>query len=154
MKKTITGIVAAVALASTAQAVEATEVKGEVVVLAAYLADQATEQTTATDFIGQPVHNAAGETIGEVKDLVLSADGMHVATVVGVGGFLGIGEKDVALSPDAIMAVAQDDGTVRLSTLETEESLKAAPAFKPVTETRAERKTESEAALPVTAAAE
>jgi hypothetical protein len=45
---------------------------------------------------------AEGEDIGTVDQLILSADGEIVALVVGVGGFLGIGQRDVALSWDLV----------------------------------------------------
>jgi sporulation protein YlmC with PRC-barrel domain len=41
------------------------------------------------------VVDAAGETIGEVDEVLGTADGQAVAVVVEAGGFLGIGEKDV-----------------------------------------------------------
>ena len=37
------------------------------------------------------------ETVGEINDLVLDKDGKVIAVVVGVGGFLGVGEREVAL---------------------------------------------------------
>jgi hypothetical protein len=43
-----------------------------------------------------------GEDIGTVDQLILSADGEIVAVVVGVGGFLGMGEREVALSWDLV----------------------------------------------------
>ena len=51
----------------------------------------------ASNLIGATVRNAANESIGEIEELVLSPDGRIVAAVIGVGGFLGIGERDVAL---------------------------------------------------------
>ena len=39
----------------------------------------------------------ANETVGDINDLVLDKDGKVVAVIVGVGGFLGIGEREVAL---------------------------------------------------------
>ena len=41
--------------------------------------------------------NAANETIGDVNDLVTDNKGRVVAALIGVGGFLGIGEKDIAV---------------------------------------------------------
>ena len=48
-------------------------------------------------FIGQAVYNAAGEAIGDVNDLVFNRKGQISTVVVGVGGFLGIGEKGVGV---------------------------------------------------------
>lgn len=52
----------------------------------------------ANDLLGATVRNTANEDIGEIDELVISPDGQIMAAVVGVGGFLGIGERDVALS--------------------------------------------------------
>jgi hypothetical protein len=46
------------------------------------------------DFMGSRVYNMAGERIGDVNDILID-DGRVTAMVIGVGGFLGIGEKEV-----------------------------------------------------------
>src|SRR5690606_27680838 len=54
----------------------------------------------ASNLIGETVYNGTGddaENIGSVTDMVISNQGQIEALVVGVGGFLGIGRKDVAL---------------------------------------------------------
>ena len=45
--------------------------------------------------------------IGDVSDILFDKDGKIEAYVVGVGGFLGIGSKDVALAPSAFQVVAR-----------------------------------------------
>ena len=54
---------------------------------------------TASDLIGKSVYNAAGERIGEIDDIVIDGVGAAGATaaVIGVGGFLGMGERKVAV---------------------------------------------------------
>jgi sporulation protein YlmC with PRC-barrel domain len=96
-----------------------------------YLTEQAADQVSANTYIGQPVYNGQNESIGNVNDLVMKKDGGLVAAVIGVGGFLGIGEKNVAVPMDKV-TVAQNtqDGSVKLTTSETAETLKAAPEFK------------------------
>ena len=96
-----------------------------------YLTEQAADQISANTYIGQSVYTGQNESIGEVNDLIMKKDGGLVAAIIGVGGFLGIGEKDVAVPMDKI-TVAQNtqDGTVKLTTSETAETLKAAPQFK------------------------
>ncbi|MBD9445860.1 PRC-barrel domain-containing protein [Rhizobium sp. RHZ01] len=96
-----------------------------------YLTEQAADQISANTYIGQSVYTGQNESIGEVNDLIMKEDGGLVAAIIGVGGFLGIGEKDVAVPMDKI-TVAQNtqDGTVKLTTSETAETLKAAPQFK------------------------
>ncbi|MBB3394086.1 MULTISPECIES: PRC-barrel domain-containing protein [unclassified Rhizobium] len=97
----------------------------------AYLTEQAADQVSANTYIGQSVYNSQNESIGSVNDLIMKKDGGLVAAIVGVGGFLGIGEKNVAVPMDKI-TVAQNtqDGSVKLTTSETAESLNAAPQFK------------------------
>jgi sporulation protein YlmC with PRC-barrel domain len=96
-----------------------------------YLTEQAADQVSANTYIGQPVYNGQNESIGDVNDLIMKKDGGLVAAVIGVGGFLGIGEKNVAVPMDKV-TVSQNnqDGTVKLTTSETAETLKAAPEFK------------------------
>lgn len=96
-----------------------------------YLTEQAADQISANTYIGQSVYNGQNESIGKVSDLVMKKDGGLVAAVIGVGGFLGIGAKNVAVPMDKV-TVAQNtqDGSVKLTTSETAETLKAAPEFK------------------------
>jgi sporulation protein YlmC with PRC-barrel domain len=96
-----------------------------------YLTEQSADQVSANTYIGQAVYNGTNESIGNVNDLIMKKDGGLVAAVIGVGGFLGIGEKNVAVPMEKI-TVAQNtqDGSVKLTTSETAETLKAAPEFK------------------------
>ncbi len=96
-----------------------------------YLVNQTSTQISANDFIGQPVYNAANETIGDINDLIIEENGGIVAAVVGVGGFLGIAEKNVAVPMSKITVTrTTDSNDVKLTTMETAELLKAAPEFK------------------------
>ena len=83
---------------------------------------------SANDYIGKRVYDRAGNDIGEVNDLIISQDGKVQATVLGVGGFLGIGEKDVAVSVNAVEMVKDGDNT-KLVVDATKDQLQAAPAF-------------------------
>lgn len=96
-----------------------------------YITEQSATQISANDYIGKAVHNAENESIGDVNDLILEEQGGIVAAVVGVGGFLGIGEKDVAVPMDKITITrdGEKNNEVRLTTTETAESLQAAPEF-------------------------
>ncbi|MBB4953852.1 hypothetical protein H4S14_001912 [Agrobacterium vitis] len=105
-----------------------------------YLTQQGSDQIAASNFIGQNVY--AGETsIGKINDLILQKDGGIVAAVIGVGGFLGIGEKTVAVPISKIVVTrdAKSPDTLRLTTMETAESLKTAPAFKTLGEQKSEQ---------------
>lgn len=96
-----------------------------------YLTEQSTTQVSANDFIGQPVYNSANESIGDINDLIIEEQGGIVAAVVGVGGFIGIGEKNVAVPMSKLTVTREADGNdVKLTTMETAETLKAAPEFK------------------------
>ncbi|WP_292897850.1 MULTISPECIES: PRC-barrel domain-containing protein [unclassified Nitratireductor] len=85
----------------------------------------------ATDLIGKTVYNGTGEeaeNIGEVNDLVLDEEGEVSAIVVGVGGFLGIGQKEVALEYD-LVEWAEQDGERWLVVETTAEALEAQEEF-------------------------
>ena len=83
---------------------------------------------TASDYIGKTVYDQAGNNIGDVNDLILSGDNQVQAVILGVGGFLGIGEKDVAVNTNAIKIV-QDGDNKRLVVEATKEALNNAPAY-------------------------
>ncbi len=84
----------------------------------------------ASEFIGQAVYSAANENIGEINDLVMSKDqNGNAVAIIGVGGFLGLGEKDVAI-PFADISVTRDDNNMmHLTIATTKEQLEAAPTF-------------------------
>lgn len=89
-------------------------------------------QILASGFIGKPVYNGDGdnaETIGKLNDLVIGPDGMVQAAVIGVGGFLGVGEKDVAVAPNQLKLSTRSDGNSWLVLNTTKDQLSAAPAF-------------------------
>jgi sporulation protein YlmC with PRC-barrel domain len=89
---------------------------------------------SANDFIGKRVYSRAGDDIGEVNDLIMTGNGGIQAVVLGVGGFLGIGEKDVAISMASI-DMAKDGTAVRLVVDGTKEQFNAAPAYDRTTRT-------------------
>lgn len=89
-------------------------------------------QVLASSFIGESVYEsekADAATVGKVKDLVLAPDGKIEAVIVGVGGFLGVGEKDVAVGPDQLKAATRSDGKSWLVMKASKDQLNAAPAF-------------------------
>jgi sporulation protein YlmC with PRC-barrel domain len=51
----------------------------------------------AKKLIGRNVKNADGDTIGEIKSVFISPDGKVDSVMIGVGGFLGVGEREVQL---------------------------------------------------------
>lgn len=98
---------------------------------------QASGQWLASDVIGMSVKGSNNEDIGSVSDLLIDDQGNILAAVVGVGGFLGIGQKDVAISFEAFnIATNKDDDAEARLTL-TKEELENAPEFKTAEDTRA-----------------
>jgi sporulation protein YlmC with PRC-barrel domain len=55
------------------------------------------DQFRSTNLRGTRVYGANNENIGEINDVLINRSGQVVAVLIGVGGFLGIGEKDVAV---------------------------------------------------------
>jgi len=84
----------------------------------------------ASQFMGQAVYTAANENIGEINDLIMNKDLDNIVAVVGVGGFLGIGERDVAI-PISDIKVDKDttNNALRLTITASKEQLEAMPAF-------------------------
>ncbi|MEZ5787524.1 MAG: PRC-barrel domain-containing protein [Xanthobacteraceae bacterium] len=69
---------------------------------------QQPNQWLGSTLIGMTVVDPQNNTIGEVDDLLVEKDGQIQALIVGVGGFLGIGEKDIALPMSAFKVVPAD----------------------------------------------
>lgn len=76
----------------------------------------------------QAVYNTADERIGEVDDILITNDGRAVALVVGVGGFLGIGESHVVVPFDAVKVTTKGDSP-RLIMNATKDQLQGASYF-------------------------
>ena len=86
----------------------------------------------ASNLMGSPVYSSGAddaEQVGTVNDLVLTADGDIAAVVIGVGGFLGIGEKNVAVDFTMLEFTLAADGTERWVLPTTADALTAAPDF-------------------------
>jgi sporulation protein YlmC with PRC-barrel domain len=73
------------------------------------------------EIAGKTLYGTSGEEIGEIDDVVLSREDRQLAAVVGVGGFLGIGERKVTIPLDQLQIGAED----RLTTSMTKESIGA-----------------------------
>ncbi|MBX3502536.1 MAG: PRC-barrel domain-containing protein [Alphaproteobacteria bacterium] len=92
--------------------------------------DRATAPAFTADtrkLIGRNVKNAQGETIGEIEAIYLDKDGKVDSVIIGVGGFLGMGERNVRVSwHDLTIA----DNGERVTTAFTKDQLKAMPEYK------------------------
>ena len=96
-----------------------------------FISTQSSNQWLASDFKGVDVIGANDEKIGDVNDLLFDQSGRVVAYVVGVGGFLGIGAKDVALAPTAFQVVpGKDRDDVKLKLSMAKEQLQSAADFR------------------------
>ncbi|MEX0953656.1 MAG: PRC-barrel domain-containing protein [Rhizobiaceae bacterium] len=88
-----------------------------------------TDQLSAEELIGTSVYGANDEDIGDIGDVIVTADGKFVAYVVDVGGFLGIGEKPVALGADELEILKDADGALHIRTAFTQEQLEGQSAY-------------------------
>jgi sporulation protein YlmC with PRC-barrel domain len=119
-----------------------------------WMTEEATGQWRASKMIGLNIYNSDNEKIGDISDIIVDRSGRLEAIVVGAGGFLGIGERDVAVPYDQINWVFTPVPSPRTSTGPatttgaadtsgqhyaypdhavlnmTKDQLKAAPAFK------------------------
>ncbi len=103
---------------------------------------QKPNQLLGSDLIGAKVTNNANESIGEINDLLVDESGMIQAAVIGVGGFLGIGEKDVAVPFKELKVTRQNDGDIdKVTGNFTKDQLKQAPEFKTVSDQRSNQST-------------
>jgi hypothetical protein len=100
--------------------------------------EQEATEMLASSLMGAEVH-LADESIGTVSDIIIGEDHMVKGVVVGVGGFLGIGEKRVALPMEKItIQPTEEVGEVELSTSNTREELEAFEEFKTASDVQAE----------------
>jgi len=79
-------------------------------------------------YTGQSVYDDQGNEIGDVNDVLLDTSGRVAAVIVGVGGFLGGGEKNLALAFSAFEVVEKDLES-RLVLNVPKEKLELAPGF-------------------------
>jgi PRC-barrel domain len=97
-----------------------------------FVTKQTSDQWLASKFRGTDVVGADDKKIGDVSDILFDKDKKILAYIVGVGGFLGIGAKDVAIEPASFQAVPGKDATdLKLRLSMTKDELKAAPTFEP-----------------------
>jgi len=101
---------------------------------AQFIASQNPDQWLASKFRGTEVIGSDSQKIGSVSDVLFEKDGQIKAYIVSVGGFLGMGAKDVALAPGSFQVVPGDKSKnesdkLRLSM--TADQLKQAQNFQP-----------------------
>ncbi len=126
MRTTATILLASLMLAApaAAQTTGATAPEG-----VQFAAKQQEGQDLVSRFLGTPVVNPAGETLGKVNDMALNSAGEVEVVVVGVGGFLGIAEKNVGVPYGALARTAGEDGKTQLVLDATQGDLTDAPEY-------------------------
>lgn len=119
---------------ATAADVPKAPVAGQIVV-------QDANTVLAKELIGQTVYAPDKTKIGSISDLILSKDGRTVeGFVIGVGGFLGIGEKSVAMKLDRLQMLPDpQNGSVQLMMDAKKDELANTPSFKSRRDQDAER---------------
>jgi hypothetical protein len=111
---------------------------------AKFIPSQGADQWAFTKFRGTDVLGPDNASIGSVNDLLFDGTGKIIGVVVGVGGFLGIGTKNVAIEMSAFNVVPADSGSkdtnnaptgtndprnAKLKVAWTKDQLKNAPDF-------------------------
>jgi sporulation protein YlmC with PRC-barrel domain len=113
--------VAVIATDSVAQTAGSTVIS----VSTAELREVAKGWSAKKQILGKDVYNDAGDKIGEVDDLIVAPNKSLSYAIVGVGGFLGVGEHQVAVP---VSRFKQQMGKIVLAGA-TKDALKATPKF-------------------------
>jgi len=96
-----------------------------------FLQQQDANDWRSSKLVGASVYGPDNSSIGEIDDVLIAQNGQIHAVVVGVGGFLGVGQKDVAL-PFAALTITRkpdSDAIDKIKVSYTKEQLKDAPKF-------------------------
>ncbi|WP_295808328.1 PRC-barrel domain-containing protein [uncultured Nitratireductor sp.] len=93
------------------------------------LEEMPTDQVSTEQLTGTTVFGANEENIGEIGDVIVSQDGQVDAIIVDVGGFLGVGEKEVAIGMDNLAFMTDGNDSLYLYTEFTQEELEQQPAY-------------------------
>jgi sporulation protein YlmC with PRC-barrel domain len=119
-------LVAIVSLVIAAGAADsAAQTAGSTLISTEQLREVATGWSAKKQILGKDVYNDAGEKIGDINDLIVAPSRAVSYAIVGVGGFLGMGEHNVAVP---VSKFKQQMGKIVLSGA-TKDALKAAPKF-------------------------
>lgn len=96
-----------------------------------FMQNQQATDWRGSKLIGATVYGSDNSSIGEVNDLVLASDGKVNGVVIGVGGFLGVGEKNVAIPFDKLNVTRKADSAAidKMTVSFTKDELKNAPTY-------------------------
>jgi hypothetical protein len=141
--RVLTAIAAIPALATIAYAQTTTPPPAPTATTPAPSATTTTEATTtapqwyqrqqgewrSSKLVGSKVKNNAGDTIGDINEIVLTSDGAAAAAIIGVGGFLGMGEREVAVQFKSLHISKDSSGNDVVMLDTTKDALKNAPVW-------------------------
>ena len=98
---------------------------------ATFMQNQQASDWRASKLIGATVYGSDNASIGEVNELLLASDGKVNGVVIGVGGFLGVGEKNVAVPFEKLNVTRKADSAAidKITISFTKDELKNAPTF-------------------------
>ncbi|HXF52949.1 MAG TPA: PRC-barrel domain-containing protein [Hyphomicrobiaceae bacterium] len=82
-----------------------------------------------TRLIGQNVLNKEGQKVGDIEDLIVSPSNQIVGVIMGVGGFLGVGEKKIGVELSALRFETKDGKTTITLPGATKEALAAVEPY-------------------------
>src|SRR5262245_40811036 len=85
---------------------------------------------TITHWYKQNVYDRSDNKIGEIMDVLVDREGKATALIIGVGGFLGMGEKDVAVPFNFVQVTTKDNNKWYLVMNSNKDALKNAKGFK------------------------
>src|SRR5262249_6655319 len=88
------------------------------------------ESVTVTHWYKQNVYDPSDNKIGEIMDVLIDRGGKASALIIGVGGFLGAGEKDVAVPFDAVQVTNKNNNKYNLVMNTTKAALRGARVYR------------------------
>jgi sporulation protein YlmC with PRC-barrel domain len=88
------------------------------------------DEMRASKLIGTKVVNSANETIGDINEIVLGKNGEVAAIIIGVGGFLGMGEREVAINFESLRMSRDSNNNLVLTVNADKDALKNAPEWR------------------------
>jgi sporulation protein YlmC with PRC-barrel domain len=104
---------------------------------ATFISAQKPDQWLASKFKGTDVLGSDNQKVGDVSDILFDKDGKVDAYIVSVGGFLGVGSKEVALAPSAFQIIPGDNkSSDKLKISMNKDQLQQAANFEPYNSSR------------------
>jgi sporulation protein YlmC with PRC-barrel domain len=98
---------------------------------AGFVRQQTPDEWRGSKLIGSSVYGPDNKSIGEIDDVIVASNGQIKAVVVGVGGFLGVGQKDVAVPFNSLNVSRKPNSNAiaKITVSYSKDELKSAPKF-------------------------